>query len=91
MNHIEFAELESVMLHTTWDARFAAFLKDVADTTGLTDECGPNSLDGDRSADNDNPDPACLDELMEWFKDDVSVLEASEIIRDRRMDQAWRA
>lgn len=90
MNHIEFAQTESAMLETKWDRNFSAFLDDVAYATGLTDEYGPGSLDGNRAADNENPDAACLDELHEWFESGMSPFEASQIIKDRQYDAAWR-
>ena len=88
MNHLKIWQNEVVS--TSWDQRYAEYLANIADATGLTADYGDGSLDGDRSADNPNPDPACLDELYDWFCSDVPVSEAAEIIEIRKNDAIWR-
>ena len=89
MNHLEIYAIE--ITETTYDSKFADWLANIADSTGLTAEYGDGSLDGDRSADNPNPDPACLDELAEWFNEDMTIMDAVEIIESRKLNHLWRA
>lgn len=68
--------------HMGWDA----WLPLVQNMTGLTDD----ELDGNRAEGNPDPDPCCLDELVDWHRDGLSAAEAAIAIQERLRERTER-
>jgi hypothetical protein len=82
--HLETWEAENASLHAV-DA-WLSWLGMDQTLTGLTE----TELDGDRSEGNPMPDPCCLDELNDWYRDGTSTIEASTIIMQRCREDTER-